>query len=480
MRTTAIIFLLILVQSRVFAQETLTLEQAIDRALSKSISYKKNKTALETSQWRYREFQSYLKPQVKLSGNLPMYRKESVPVFQEDGSIQFRNVHQSQNDITLSVDQGIAATGGRLSLSSVLNRADNFDLRTSNYGSSPLIIGYDQPLSSFNELKWAKKLEPVRYNEGMKEFVEEREEISLNTARFFFDWMLAQVNLEMANSNLSIADTILMIGEKKHVLGQISKDDLLRLKLAVIYSRKAVANARLEIKSTSVRLRSYAGLGESNGFVLSLPEEYNIFEVNVEDARSMAMTNSQIAVELNRRLLEAQQNSSKSKKESGLNANLSVKYGVTNVGDNIGDAYSNVQDLQTVSLGFSMPIIDWGRQKAKRKSADAQLKLTQFSIVQEEENLKQQVVAVIEQFEMLQELVEYTRSADKISQNRFDIATKRFMLGDIDITDLNIARDEKDQGKQDYIRALRSYWESYYLIRKLTLYDFENNRKLTI
>lgn len=471
---------LIACQATVFAQSKLTLEEAITSALSKSISYKKNKTAFETSQWRYREFQSYLRPQVKLSGNLPVYRKESIPIYQQDGSIQYRNVNQSQNDMTLSIDQGIAATGGQLSISSVINRADNFDLGTNNYGASPFIIGYNQPLSSFNELKWAKKLEPVRFEEGMKEFVEERETISLNTTSYYFDWVLAQVNLEMAESNLAIADTISVIGQTKYDLGQISKNDLLRLQLAVIYSRKAVSNAQLEIKSAAVRLRSYAGLDQNLAYRLTLPKNISAFVVDIYEASKLALTNSQVSTELNRKLLEAQENSMKSKKESGLNANLQLNYGVSNVGDNISDSYTNLQELQTFSLGFTMPIVDWGRQKAKRKTADAELKLAQFTISQEEENLKQQIVSVIEQFEMLQELVDYTQSADVISQSRFDIATKRFMLGDIDITDLNIARDEKDQGKQDYIRALRNYWESYYLIRKLTLYDFENNKKLTI
>ena len=227
-------------------------------------------------------------------------------------------------------------------------------------------------------------------------------------------------------------------------------------------------------------MRSYTGLDESTYYLLEIPDDIAPMQIAQQDAVMLALENSQVAIEMERKLLEAERFSSKTKKETGFNANLALKYGLTDVANNFTEAYTDVQDLQTFSFGFTMPVVDWGRQKAKRMTAEADLKLVQYSIVQEKENLKQQIVTVIRRFEMIQELVEYTRTADNISSSRFEIAKKRYLHGDIDITALNIARDEKDQGKQDFIQALRGYWESYFQIRILTLYDFENNQKLDI
>ena len=52
------------------------------------------------------------------------------------------------------------------------------------------------------------------------------------------------------------------------------------------------------------------------------------------------------------------------------------------------------------------------------------------------------------------------------------------MIGKIDILDLNDARQSKDDAKQKHIQELYNYWNYYYNIRSLTLYDFINNRTL--
>ena len=45
--------------------------------------------------------------------------------------------------------------------------------------------------------------------------------------------------------------------------------------------------------------------------------------------------------------------------------------------------------------------------------------------------------------------------------------------GNVTITDLNIAQQEKDQNRRAYIQSLRDYWTAFYEMRQLTLYDFE-------
>ena len=58
------------------------------------------------------------------------------------------------------------------------------------------------------------------------------------------------------------------------------------------------------------------------------------------------------------------------------------------------------------------------------------------------------------------------------------IALKKFQNGEISITDLNISLQERESAKRDYIRSIENYWESYYLLREMTLYDFEFKQKI--
>ncbi|MGC9352491.1 MAG: TolC family protein, partial [Mariniphaga sp.] len=63
--------------------------------------------------------------------------------------------------------------------------------------------------------------------------------------------------------------------------------------------------------------------------------------------------------------------------------------------------------------------------------------------------------------------------------NGYQIALRKFQNGELSITDLNIALQEREQAKRDYIRSIQSYWVAYYRLRALTLYDFEKGHNIT-
>jgi outer membrane protein TolC len=79
---------------------------------------------------------------------------------------------------------------------------------------------------------------------------------------------------------------------------------------------------------------------------------------------------------------------------------------------------------------------------------------------------------------MYRRKVALAAKADTVAQKRYDITVKRYLIGKIDITDLNIAVQEKDRARQDYFRALGDFWNSWLELRRKTLYDFEKNKSI--
>jgi outer membrane protein TolC len=69
-------------------------------------------------------------------------------------------------------------------------------------------------------------------------------------------------------------------------------------------------------------------------------------------------------------------------------------------------------------------------------------------------------------------------SADTVAAKRFEVAYNRYVIGRINIDNLYIAQNEKDQARTQYVQALRQYWQAYYLLRRLTLFDFETGRPI--
>jgi outer membrane protein TolC len=60
----------------------------------------------------------------------------------------------------------------------------------------------------------------------------------------------------------------------------------------------------------------------------------------------------------------------------------------------------------------------------------------------------------------------------------FEVTKQRFLIGKIDVLELNNADTKKDQNRRSYIQALSNYWMYFFNMRALTLYDFLNKKPL--
>ena len=176
----------------------LTLQQVVDMAKGKSIAAKQAVTLKENKYWQWRTFKSNYQPQLSLNGTLPAYINSFQEVVQPDGTIEFQPVKYNNSSLNLALSQSIAQTGGTIFGTTQLQRYDDFDRNYKLYNGVPYGIGYSQPLAKFNQLKWDQKIEPLKYNESKQEYIESMEEIAIKATGYFFDLLLAQVNLQIA------------------------------------------------------------------------------------------------------------------------------------------------------------------------------------------------------------------------------------------------------------------------------------------
>lgn len=456
----------------------LSLQQVVEMAKEKSIASKQASTIKETKYWQYRTYRSNYQPQLSLSGLLPGYSKTFTQVLQPDGTIQFQPIHNNNSNLALSFSQSIAATGGTIFGTTQLQRFDDFDRNNTLYNGVPYGIGYSQPLWQFNSLKWDKKIEPLKYNESRQAYIESMELISITANGYFFDLLLAQVNFQIAETNLANTKNILLIANEKLELGKISKNEILQLKLEQLKAMKAVGIAKRDMEIATLNLRSYTGLTSADTISLALPPEKIGMRVVTEKVLREALANRSDAIAFARRIAEAKRDVAKAQGDNGLNAALTARLGYSKSAGHISKVYQNPQDQQLLQLEFIIPMLDWGRSKSRTKTAQANQQFTQYSVEQDKQIFTQEIVTQVTLFDMMQEQVALTENADSIASEKYQIAKDRYVLGNLSITDLSIAFQEKDQAKRDYISALRDFWGAYYQLRYLSLYDFENDEKI--
>lgn len=453
---------------------TLTLYEVVQRAKNQSPAALRAETQKENRYWQYRTYLSDYKPQLVLDGR-ESYVNEVVAAPQPDGSIEYKGVHYNRGSLGLELEQRIGFSGSRLFLRSNVERFDNYLERNTRYGGNPAFIGIEQPILRFNELRWNRKIEPLRYQESQKGYVEELEEISVRATNLFFDLLLAQASFEIAQKNLANNDTIYKIAEGRYNLGKVSEGELLQLELTLMRSQQQVAQARLDMETTALRLKSYIGLNDNDNVVLVPPAEIPVIDVDVSVALQEASNNRQAAIAFRRQQLEAERDLARAKASSGLNADLRATFGLTNQGQRLTDVYVSPEDQQGVLLNLSVPIIDWGRQRSRIKTAEANQQLIEYTVAQDQINFEQEIFTQVRLFEILPQQTEIAKKSNEIGQRRYELSKNRYLIGKISITDLNIAMQEKDEARRAYVAALRDFWTAYYQLRQLTLYDFEQD-----
>jgi outer membrane protein len=457
----------------------LTLQQVVEMARANSIAAKQAATVRETKYWEYRTYKSNYQPQLALSGILPDYNKTFIQVQQPDGTILFQPVHNDNSSLKLDFSQSITATGSTIYGTTQIQRFSDFDRHNVLYNGVPYGIAYAQPLFQFNKLRWDKRIEPLKYNESKQKYIEDQENIAVTVEGYFFDLLLAQVNLHIAETNYTNTQKIMDITNIKFELGKVSKNEILQLQLELINAKKAVGTAKRDIEIATLNLRSYIGLEDDSKIVLVIPENISQMTVTSDKVLAEAYANRADAIGFLRRIAEAKRDVAKAKGETGLTATLNASLGFSNTATSIPGLYNNPQNQQIVSLTLSVPILDWGRSKSRTKTALANQQLTEYTVEQDKQNFKQGIVTQVSLFNMMKEQLVYTAEADSIASEKYKIARERYVLGDLGITDLGIAFRENDAAKRDYITSLRDFWGAYYQLRQLSLYDFENNHKIS-
>jgi outer membrane protein TolC len=475
-------FLMFFLQAHVHAQDTLavslSLRNVVDMAISQSSAVKYVQNQDVNYYWRWKNHQTRFRPQLILTGNLPDFENQTKPITQPDGSIIFNQVTQLETSAQLAITQPLPLLGATVYAASGVVRLQDFNNSSVGFSGVPVSVGISQPLFAYNWMKWTRLTEPLVYEEAQKRFIESIEEISYYATARFFNYLKIQTNYSLAESNLANSQDNLKIAEVKRELGSISDNDFARIQLSVFNAQKALNNARIDLKNADYELKKYIGLDQTKVIELIIPLDMLLWEVDPDLALKESLENRKETPEFERRLIQADRDLTRAKREAGVGATLSMSYGVSNSANSLGGIYENTEQQQNVALALSVPIMDWGRSESRVKLAESQRELVLYDVDQDRQDFERGVVVQVEQFNLIRSQIATAEAADKVAEEGYLIALKKFQNGEISITDLNISLQEREGAKRDYISSIENYWESYYRLREVTLYDFEFGQKI--
>lgn len=460
-------------------QDEVNLEIVLDAVIKNSFSVNTAQNQKEIVENDYRFFKSQLKPRLSLGGSLPNYSKTSSPVVQPDGSIAFQPISQANSSLRLLADQVIPATGGTIYAISDIRRFNDFSTDFSQYNGVPIRIGISQPLIGFNPWKFQMKIQERQLEESQLTYKIKIEEAMGQATDLYFDILIAKQSLEIAKTNEEINQKLLLITEERLALGKVSRDEKLQLEIELNNAKLSVSQTTTWVDQAVSQLYTFLGLNiVSSETTFEVPNDIKYIDLNIQELINAHKRNRPEFIAYQRELATSRLDLAKAKADFGLQADVQASIGLARAGDNFKDVYVDPFDEQQFNLSFSIPILDWG----KKKAALNQIKLQKLDIEQNynqqflelENNIRQRGI----RFSRLQEEINLLQEIMNKAEERFSISNDRYVLGDLDITNLTLAQREKDQSIRNYINALKSYWVTYHELRALTGYDIINSTEI--
>ena len=478
-------FLLLFVSSFVSGQGsapvTLTLERTIALASDSSLEAFRSKNLYMSSHWEFRSFKAGRLPSLTLNLTPGEYNRTIVKRYDSETNLDIYRQQQSfAAGGRLSVVQNFDPLGGTFFLNTNLDYLRNFgDNKNTQYTSVPVRIGYSQNLLGFNQFKWQKKIEPLKYEKAKMQLIYDMENTAGLAAQYFFNLALAQAEYDYQKAFQLNADTLYLIAEERFKLMAIDQTDLLTLKLDRANAAIDLNNAEINLKRAMFALTSFLNIDKNTNIRLTLPSYPKSINISADKALSEAQANNPEFMRYRQNILESQQTVDRTKKESMFEASVSASVGFNQVARTFSDVYSNPLRQDIVSLNISIPLVDWGVRRGRYNMAKNNLNVTEISARQGEVKIEEDVIMTVGDFNKQKDLINAAEERLELADELYSKQSRSFMTGKSDINSLTLARQRQQTAMRGYISALQDYWLSYFKIRKLTLYDFEYNRPLS-
>jgi len=460
---------------------SLSLDEVVKIASNKSLDAFRNENMYLSSYWEYRYFKADKLPSLNLSStplDFNHYRKREYNFQTNTEEYVLRDYFNSE--MALQINQKVGLTGGSFFVNSELGMVQNLsgDKKTS-YQATPVSVGYSQSLNGYNALRWQSKIEPLKFEMAKKEFIQSQENLAMKSTSMFFDLVEAQIQLTIAKNNMANADTLYKIGRGRFQVGTVTQDELLNLELGQLNAEQALNKANLEVLRTQSSLNSYLMLDKQTQVNCQIPSEIPTLQISADEALDLALKNNPDILDQTRQMLEQDRAVAQAKSETGLNTSLYAVFGLNQSAENFDMVYDQPDQSQRLRFGVNVPLVDWGRRKGRLMMAESTREVANARVRQARIDFEQNIFQSVMEFNLQAEQVKNAAKADTVAQKGYEVTFQRFLIGKVDVIKLNIARNDRESARRAYISAVNTYWNYYYRLRMLTLYDFVKRENLT-
>lgn len=457
----------------------LTLSEAIELARKFATEAINAQHEFTTEYWNYKASEATFLPILTLSSN-PNLNRSISKITQPDGSEKFIDQNILSTDVTLTASQNIKFTGGNLFLKSSVQNLYQFKHTNTTFQTVPIQIGYTQDLFGYNDLKWQNKVTPLKYEEAKKRYLETLEFVTLVAISKYFNLAVAQSNLSIAQTNFNVADSLYSLAEDAYLKGKISESKILHLEMERLQAQRNILVYNDEHLNAQEALKEFLKYTDDVNFSTHIDSIIPHYSISSNQALSYARDNSPKMINLSLQKIESESNVALAKSNSGLQANLFLQIGLSQTADRFKAAYRDPIDQQIVSIGITIPILDWNNSKNQIKAAKSKHEQTLNQIGDQTQLFDLHIKSLVRDYNNQWNKVNVQIKTDRVATQRLNAAIEEYKSGALSILELQNAISAKEEARLQYLLSLKRFWTLLYSIRSVTLFDFENQHEIAV
>ncbi len=486
-----LIFLILLFSTYIKAADyQLDLEKSIELAKVKSLSMQSLVQDFKIADYNLKAATSKFKTHVSMNFVSPSYT-ETIRQYEDSMGISFYPIKQLNYQGNLVINKQLPTDGYVYARTGLSNYDDFYSNIRSTYLNTR--IGLVQPIDAlygYNETKSSLKRAKLDYERSSKQLKREELNLVYDVSGVFYNLLSVQKSVEIAQLDYDRQKEAFDISQKKYAAGLIREVDALQMEVDLAEAKNNFDLAVVNLTSAMNRFKEIVGLDLSDKVTLSSEFKYEIVIVDADKAVQLAKENrleireQDIQIELNK------MNVKKQKAAGMIQADLTAYYekiGISSVdvNTNFRNAVSNsytdfLNRPQNFGLGInvSIPILDWGENRALVNAAKSHLKQTEISKEAMQRSIEREVRNLVADLNSSLQRLQLLEKNVKVAEKSFEITRQRFSDGDIDSQALALERNRLNTAYNNHLRAYINYQLLLSDLTRKTFYDFQKNQEI--
>ncbi len=463
----------------------LTLDKSIEIAKKKSLTMLQLQQDLKIAGYNLKSATSKLKTHIDLDFTLPEYTET---VRQYTDSVAYYSVKQLKYSTNLQINQPLPTDGNIFIRGGGTGLDDmNRDIRLANINTR---IGFSQPLDAFygyNTIRSTLKRAELAYEQSSKALKRAELNLVYQVSSEYYNLLSLQKRTDIAKLDLERQTEAFEISQNKYKAGLIREVDALQMEVDLAEAQNNYDISLLNQGSAVNSFKDLLGIDLSDKITLSDELKYKVVIVDSNKAVELALKNrseikeQEIQIELQK--LSLKQQKAQGMVKSRINAYFE-KVGVsqqdinTNYFDSFNDSYMNLNSQPSnfgVGFTISIPILDWGENRALVRASESRLRQTNLRKTEIEREIETEVKNLVAGLSSNLKRLQLLEKNVSVAEKSFQITLSRFSDGDIDSQGLALERNRLNTAYTSHLQAFINYQLALANLMRKTLYDFQND-----